>query len=179
VSDIPIAQVVHSVPGRTRIRIAERRHDAGYFETVGQRLSGYSGVSAVEANPLTGSVIVRHTNRLDALRSFAADNHLFALGPERETNSMTPSTSPAPSASALARLAPSLWATSSNFPDLRVLGFVALWGLGFMQLFRGQIAPPAVSLFWMGINLLFFRAAHTPREAATEDSMTARTRGVA
>lgn len=156
VGDLPDAYVVHSVAGRTRIRIPQRR-DAAYFAMVRERLRRCSGVSAVDANPTTGSVVIHHANRLDRLGSFAADNQLFALRRERDlpvTAASNPATLPAPSSDRIT-LAPQVWPTSGNLSDPRVLGWAALWGFGLVQLLRGQMLPPAVSLFWYGINALF------------------------
>ena len=62
---LPLAVVVHATAGRTRLRIASRRGDAGFFTSCAGQLAAATGVSAVEARALTASVLVHHED--DAL----------------------------------------------------------------------------------------------------------------
>ena len=57
----PLAREVHALPGRTRLRIDEKRGDEAYFTTVESALRDYPGILAVETNSRTASVLVHHT----------------------------------------------------------------------------------------------------------------------
>ena len=57
----PLAREVHALPGRTRLRIDEKRGDEAYFTTVENALRDYPGILAVETNSRTASVLVHHT----------------------------------------------------------------------------------------------------------------------
>jgi copper chaperone CopZ len=51
--------IVHAIPGRVRLRIAELRTNPAVEADVRERLSRIRGVRAVETNLVTGSVVVR------------------------------------------------------------------------------------------------------------------------
>jgi hypothetical protein len=49
---------LHSTPGRMRIRIPDRRGDDGFSVQIERDLVQHPGVQQVQANPLTGSVLI-------------------------------------------------------------------------------------------------------------------------
>ena len=59
------AHRVHSIPGRTRFKIPDRRGDQAFFDEIAARLRNGSAVSEVECNPLTGSVLIHHSGDID------------------------------------------------------------------------------------------------------------------
>ena len=76
---LPVAVVAHSAQGRTRFKIPARRRDAQYFATVEQRLPNAPDVERVQANPITGSVLVHHRGPAEALYTYAEKNELFRV----------------------------------------------------------------------------------------------------
>src|SRR5919197_459487 len=50
--------VLHAIPGRLRVRIARLRGDAALAASVIDELSGVAGVEQIEANPVTGSLLI-------------------------------------------------------------------------------------------------------------------------
>ena len=54
------AHIVHRTATRLRIRVPARRLDHAYFGELQAKLVGCTGVRSVEANPLTGSVLIEH-----------------------------------------------------------------------------------------------------------------------
>lgn len=54
------AHIVHRTVTRLRIRVPARRLDHAYFGELQAKLVGCTGVRSVEANPLTGSVLIEH-----------------------------------------------------------------------------------------------------------------------
>ncbi len=142
------AYAVHHVPGRTRLRIPERRGDPAFFEEAARRLARVPGVHRVDANPLTGSVLVHHAGDLDSLLdeafgSDAGELMQFVLG------------SPA-----LARLVRAdigavdgtIRRWSGGELDLGTVAAFGLIGLAGVQLMRGQQA--AVSFAWYATELM-------------------------
>ncbi|MDB5408266.1 MAG: uncharacterized protein JWL84_3178 [Rhodospirillales bacterium] len=67
------AYVVHSLPGRVRIKVPERRGDSDFFDDIKRRLERLDGVSHVATNPVTGSILVQHEGEI-------ADLVMQALG---------------------------------------------------------------------------------------------------
>src|SRR5690606_6067575 len=57
----PSARVIHSIPGRTRLRIALDGARAQELERLSRDLGSLPGVHAARATPLTRSVLLEHT----------------------------------------------------------------------------------------------------------------------
>jgi hypothetical protein len=148
--DLPEGHVCHLTNGRVRVKIPEKRRDEAFFNTVRERLGSWSSIEAVEVNPLTASVLV-HFRDLGALfAENAMKNELFtidfeALKAERE--------GPRRSLTAWAR---QRWIDADNLlrrytdgnADIRSAAFLIAVVGALVQLSRGQIAPPAATLFW-------------------------------
>lgn len=128
---LPIAKVVHAMPGRARLRIVERRGDAVFFASVATGLSTIAGVYKVEVRPLTGSLLIQHGPPLERIAVAAQDAHLFTVG---NATSVPPPTA------------------SAQF-DPKILVGLGLGALGLWQLTEGKILPPAITLAWYAANL--------------------------
>lgn len=129
--DLPAAEVAHAMPGRTRLRLAERRGDAVFFASVANGLLSLPGVFDVETRPLTGSVLIAHFNPLDELGDAARTSGLFDLR-----------SSP---------VAPTLDLKVEFDPKL-IVAF-ALAGLALWQISRDKVVPPALTLLWYASSL--------------------------
>jgi hypothetical protein len=144
---LPVAVVAHSAQGRTRFKIAARRRDAQYFAIVEQRLSAASDVVRVQANPVTGSVLVHHRGSHEALHKYAEEQELFRV-----------STLADRAGNLLRRQGRSLDQQLREFTggylDLRSVTFIALVGIGLVQAIRGHLAGPALTLFSDAASLL-------------------------
>lgn len=144
---LPVAVVAHSARGRTRFKIPARRRDAQYFATVEQRLPNAPDVERVQANPITGSVLVHHRGPAEALYTYAEKNELFRV------NTL------ADRASHLLRqrgrsLDQQLREFTSGYLDVRSLTFITLVSIGLVQTLRGQFAGPALAIFWYAATLV-------------------------
>jgi len=56
----PDAYVGHLSPGRVRIKIPSRKKQEPYFSSLQEEFAKAPGITAVEANPVTGSLLIRH-----------------------------------------------------------------------------------------------------------------------
>jgi hypothetical protein len=71
---------MHSVPGRLRVKIPHLRNNASKCKSATTMLLNLEGVREVEANCLTGSLVVRYDERLtdvDCIITALEDNHHF------------------------------------------------------------------------------------------------------
>jgi cation transport ATPase len=57
---VPSFRVVHHLPGRIRMKIPAGRRNRRVLEQVATFIRGLDGVHQVEANPITGSVVVHY-----------------------------------------------------------------------------------------------------------------------
>ncbi len=128
---LPLAQVAHVMPGRARLRVADRRGDAAYFASVSKGLSAIAGVRNVEVAPLTGSVLIQHSGPLARIGAAAQEARLFVVGEAPHAARETPEFSIDPKAvAALALFAAALW-----------------------QMSKESVLPPAITLLWYASRL--------------------------
>ena len=141
----PLARLAHSLPGRKRIKIDEKRGDATYFATLEKELAECPGVGAVTTNSRTGTALVSHTVEDSALWGYIAEHDLFQLG-KNETATPTPVR---PSiAGGIRNAEHKSYTKSEKKPDIRRLMFLGMMGMGVVQVIKGNIAIPAIAAFW-------------------------------
>ncbi len=131
-TSLPIAQIVHAMPGRTRLRLPDQRGDSGFFASVASGVSALPGVYKVETRPLSGSVLIQHFGPLDKLGEAARSAGLFSL----DTTGDTPARD-----------------DSRAEVDPKRLVALALAGLAFWQISREKVVPPALTLLWYASQL--------------------------
>jgi hypothetical protein len=76
---LPVAEVVHQLPARLRLRVETRRGDAAFFTAMAKRITGITEVRAVRANPRTGSLLIEHDGTTDALVRSASENGVLLI----------------------------------------------------------------------------------------------------
>lgn len=128
---LPRAEIVHSMPGRARLRIADRRGDAAFFASLATALSTIAGVYKVDVTPFTGSVLIQHRGPLARIGIAARDAGLFAVGDAPPESSQAPSIA----------------------FDPKLLLLFAFVGAAFWQMSRYKILPPAITLLWYAMHL--------------------------
>lgn len=164
-----IVHLSHRIPGRVRFKIPSRRNDQLFFDAVARVLSACEGVSSVTANPLTASILVHHTAPLEEIAAYAERVRLlpreataaWATPAGRPDNTaMGKADKPPPSTPEAARCTtnPGVEVSTGTGP-LRVakvaLPIGTAFGVfGLMQLARGKIFAPALSLFWYAAQIL-------------------------
>jgi hypothetical protein len=148
--NLPDAHVIHSTPGRVRIRVASRHRDEAFFAQARTQLAQLEGVKRVEANALTGSVVILHALELGALVRHCERAGLFRL------SLVAPALVPA-SAEVSERVRGANRIVSSlagGRIDFATLGFATLVGAAIYQASRGQLLGPAVTLLFQAITAL-------------------------
>lgn len=136
VDALPLAQIVHAIPGRARLRIDARRGDAAFFASVATGLSAVHGVSQIEVRPLTASIIIQHAGPLARISRAAEKARLFVLANSHSAPSPTPA----------------IW-IDPKMVAAAGLGVLAIW-----QLTQGRVLPPAITLAWYVAGLTGFRS---------------------
>jgi hypothetical protein len=176
-ADLPEARVCHLTSGRLRVKIPDKRRDEVFFNTVAQQLAAWESIDRLEVNPLTASVLV-HFSDLGALfAENALHNDLFRVNlDELQADRRKPR-------QAVTEWAKQHWADwdkalrrwSGDNADIRSAAFLVLVAGAVLQLFRGQIAPPAATLLWDAGDMLRVwqtpldePSEHAPEKAVTE-----------
>lgn len=146
----PKASLVHRMPGRARFRIDRKRNDQRYFDSVADRLRDMPGVTHVETNASTGSVLVHHEGNLDNILDKMFGNS--ELGKLVEIVLTSP-----PVArrlrSEIEVLDNAVQRFSGGDLDLGMVASFGLLGLAALQLFVGLQVSGAVSLAWYATEL--------------------------
>jgi hypothetical protein len=143
------ARIVHSIPGRTRVRIYNRRRDRAFFEDIERRIARFPQVEHVASDALTGSVLVHHNGSpLDLL---------VAAG-EAGLDELIDIEVPPPVAALLkaevASLDAAIRRTTAGNLDLSTIAIFGLFALAGVQLIRGNQPVLAVTLAWYAAELL-------------------------
>ena len=128
---LPLAQVAHAMPGRARLRVADRRGDAAYFASVAKGLSAIAGVRNVEVAPMTGSVLIQHSGPLARIGVAAQEARLFAVGEAPQAAREAPAAS----------------------IDPKVVAALALFAAALWQMSKESVLPPAITLLWYASRL--------------------------
>jgi hypothetical protein len=140
---LPLAMVVHSMAGRTRLRIPKRRGDRALFTSIAERLSAEPGVARIEVEPLTGSILAYHGGSLADLGAVAREASLFRL----ETDSALPPPRERPSRRREAGSRP-------GAPiEPRLVLASGLLAIALWQVVRGHFLPPALTLAWYAARI--------------------------
>lgn len=151
------ALVVHQLPGRVRLRVQERRGDAGYFSALSQDLSRLDGISHVKTNPATASVVIEYAGSADKLMQQLQFHDLSVQSPHAIS-----STDSAP-ARQMPDIPPLQLVSGRDINPMFMLGTL-LAVLGIVQTVRGNILVPAMSTLWYAMSA--FRQANAPQAAA-------------
>jgi Heavy metal associated domain 2 len=166
----PKATISHQTSSRLRLRIPTKRRDAAYFSALQGELDHCPGVLKIEANPLTGSVLVHHRSAVQALIDYAEERQLFSAGTEED-----PKSPPSPISNRLSRqfakVNQGLCDLTRGELGLGDVALLSLIGFGLFQIFRKKILPDGVTLLWYAtsLHLLGQATSKKNRVASTEN----------
>lgn len=148
---LPTSIVAHEMPGRTRMRIPAERKNEQFFAQAEESLMKCEGVSKVETNPLTGSILILHSSSIEEIKEFAEREDLFVV--------QTPNNSvPRPLSKLISTGLKSLDTrvaekTNGQF-DGKEAALLGLLLAGAYQIVRGNLWPAAGTLVWYAFSLL-------------------------
>lgn len=143
----PAAHIVHRARGRIRLRIPERRKDLLWFIQLYEHLRRLPGVAEVQANPITGSALLRvEDGRDDQVARALAGSPLFAL----ENDAPEPAFAAVGIALRAAQGADrQLRELSGGVLDLHSLAVLLSLGLTLKRPLTGALLTSALSLLWL------------------------------
>lgn len=153
----PTAYVVHRTRQRMRLRVPEKRGEPEWFGQAAASLERLDWVDRVETGPLSASLIL-YGDATGDLNERLAQIDVFQFQPQ------APRVPPATEQikHGLARIDRALQSPDDGRTNLRSLLFLLMLILAGVQMARGQVMVPAVSLLWYAMQLVL--------EARTEPS---------
>lgn len=156
----PLARVVHSIPGRTRLRTHGIKGDAAALSALQSALEDTLGVQNVLVNRVTGSVLVEHDADIDDVLRDAQRRGALRLENEVHEPYL------AQIHRALADSDQRLKDVSSGRVDLETLSFMGFVAGGIYQCFSGHGLPAGVTLLRYAVELATSTAIDQARAAA-------------
>jgi hypothetical protein len=148
---MPHAHIKHKMPGRVRLHIPTKKHDPGYFARVGQKLTELEGIKTVRADSRTGTLLITHEGDLDAIGDFAERHGLFSLVTTAAAAVMLANKL----ADRVGNLDQGLVQFTRGQMDLRSAMVAALATAAAFQVLRKQVLPPAFTLAWAALALVW------------------------
>ena len=148
----PSAYVIHTAPGRCRIKIPDKRHDSEYFDALESDLISVTGVKRVTINTITSSVLIQYQEQelpLEDLKSHLDAISHFEMTAEPKTVTIWEDAS-----QRLNRVDDYLKESSGGQIDMRSLMIVVFVLLAIRQLQRGSILGSASNLLWYATHLV-------------------------
>jgi hypothetical protein len=140
--EVPIATVVHAMPGRARVRVLAKMGDEAFFSELGRAVGAHPDVREVRCNVGTASVLIVHQGPLEPILKRLVVQGYVRLAPQ------------GPKHSALHRLEfalergnERLVAQTQGAVSFETLTFLAMFAAGLWQLKRGKFLPAGMTLF--------------------------------
>lgn len=142
------------MPGRLRAGLDHPLPDREALAALADRLAAVPGVEEIEIRPQSGSIVIRHRGDFDdvvgALRRAGLPIEIPEHSPEPRDPIQATLQRVALADAAVQRL-------SGGRADVWSLGFSLLMLTGLIQLARGQIAGPALTVFGQAASLAMRR----------------------
>ena len=132
------AVIAHRIPGRVRLVVHSKRGDADYFSGLSQRLERFPKVQSARTNPVTGSVALNFIGDLTDILEQAQEEDLLTIMDDVKSAGKTQERPVG---------APLNLVGGRDFNRFFVMGAV-LAAIGVFQVFRGDLFPPALAVFW-------------------------------
>lgn len=153
-------QLIHAIPGRTRLRCPAIRTDRQGAEQVADALAAMPGVREVKVRPFTGSILVEHAPTLTSAELTGVAQRVLGCDRVLARGEVPPVEGVVPELSKIARLAATAFRdldrdvlrASDGSLDLGTLVTLGFFGAGAVQLVteREMDLPPWFNLAWWG-----------------------------
>ena len=146
--------VVHSSPGRLRLRVASQKGDAAALDTLAGKLKNCPGVAAVETNPLLGSILLLHETTRAAIEDYAREGGLLQLVSPQQVKPAGPLQFRTDIRKTFREADEKVRTLSSGEMDMSGLVVTVLVGAGAIQILSGNAgALPWYGAFWYAFNI--------------------------
>lgn len=143
----PEARIVHSVPGRTRLRTRGMKGNDEYFDELASALTSIAGVQRVSVNSRTESVLLEHDAPIARIIEEAEQRGYL------RHDTTPPESYLASIDRAIKETDIRLKAASSGKVDLETVTFVGFIASGIYQMFNNHGLPAGVTLFRYAVEL--------------------------
>jgi hypothetical protein len=149
----PEAYITHSAPGRCRLKIPSKRHDADYFDIVKEEFAAIEGVEQVNINPVTTSILILYNHEhlgFDALQTQLQESeHIELMSQNPPLPPMLDS-----AVQRVNNIDSLLKTATSGYINFNALLFIVLVTMAVRQLQQGAVFGPASTMLWYALQIL-------------------------
>lgn len=148
------AVIVHSSSGRLRIRVASHKGNAAALDSIAGKLKGCPGVTAVETNQVTGSILLLHETTTDAIKEYAQGKGLVHIAVAQNNVPAGALQFRKDIRTTFRDADEKVKSLSSGEMDMSGLVVTVLVGAGVIQILSGNAgALPWYGAFWYAFNI--------------------------
>ncbi|MFH0789130.1 MAG: hypothetical protein V2B13_16150 [Pseudomonadota bacterium] len=141
----------HVSKGRLRLRIPSKKRDGAFFAQLQAVLSAIPGLDQVKVNPMSGSLLILHSEFPEGMASFIKT--LGGLAPKRNVGHK-PNTIYQKVTGTFHQVNTQIQGFTKGELDVPTLSFIALLGVGIYQISRKNFTAPAwYTAFWYALNI--------------------------
>lgn len=156
-TDAPlIGTLQHSIAGRIRIRLADPVPDDAALAQLAEAINSFASVEAVTIRPTTGSLIILFAGAPESLLETITAAGLLRVDPPEP---VVPYDPVAAVASGLSAADLGFGKMTGGRADLAGLAFTGLLAAAIVQIARGRIAGPAITLLGQAATVAMMRSA--------------------
>ncbi len=141
----------HVSKGRLRLRIPSKKRDSAFFNRLQSVFSSYPGLDQIRVNPLSGSLLILHSELPEEMASFVKT--LAGVAPKK--NSLKkPNTIYQRVTGTFQQVNTQIQGFTKGELDVPTLSFIALLAVGIYQISRKNFTAPAwYTAFWYALNI--------------------------
>jgi hypothetical protein len=141
----------HASKGRLRLRIPSKKRDGVFFAQLQTVLSAVPGLDQIKINPLSGSLLILHSELPEEMASFIKT--LAGLTPKRNSSGK-PNTIYQRVTGSFRQVNTRIQGFTKGELDVPTLSFIALVAVGIYQISRKNFTAPAwYTAFWYALNI--------------------------
>ena len=144
------AYISHTTSGRFRIRIPSKKGDAAFFQSLKDLAGQYPNIHEVAANPVTGSILIKHSLEPAIMEELAR-----TYFPKQANPIDSPSSNIHRQVTeTYNQVENKIKKFTGGEMDVGTLSFGTLLILGIYQISRGNFMAPAwYTAFWYALNI--------------------------
>jgi hypothetical protein len=141
----------HASKGRLRLKIPSKKRDQAFFDDLQRSLTTLPGLDKIEANPLSGSLLIVHTKLPDELAAWV--KNLAGLS-SRKNKPGKPNSIVQMVSGTFQQVNKQVQGFTRGELDVPTLSFMALLAIGIYQISRKNLTAPAwYTAFWYALNI--------------------------
>lgn len=150
--DLPKDTVIsHASKGRLRLRIPSKKRNGVFFEHLYSEITKLPGLTQVQVNPLSGSILIVHTKLPDEISAWL---HSQANLTSKNNALLHPNNVHKAISGTFEEVNGRIRGFTKGELDIPTLSFIALLTVGIYQISRGNFTAPAwYTALWYALNI--------------------------